>query len=98
MQPPVFKHYRESFDFFSQILDGIEDQSRVSIAFNPNTIRATNPEMITPEGLAEMMCEFDERIGIHRIGAVHFVSSFTNFSSARRSSFPVPSNGICSTR
>lgn len=64
-----------SFEEIAQMLDGVEDKSRVAVCFDTCHVFAAGYDIRTPEAYAETMKHFDEVIGINQIKALHLNDS-----------------------
>lgn len=58
-----------SFDELAQIIDGIHDKDRISVCFD--TCHTHDAGYLTRDNFDDVLAEFDDKIGIERIGVIH---------------------------
>lgn len=72
-----------TFEEIAQIIDGVEDQSRVSVCFDTCHVFAAGYDIRTEETYAATMASFDEVIGLDRLRVLHLNDSAKDFGSFR---------------
>ncbi|MEI8331220.1 MAG: deoxyribonuclease IV [Methanomicrobiales archaeon] len=60
-----------SFEHIRGIMEGINAKARVGICFDTCHAFAAGYELMTDEGIAETLEQFDEQLGIHNLKVVH---------------------------
>lgn len=72
-----------TFEEIAQIIDGVEDKSRVSVCFDTCHVFAAGYDIRTPETYAATMQSFDDIIGLERLQVLHLNDSAKEFGSFR---------------
>jgi deoxyribonuclease-4 len=72
-----------TFEEIAQIIDGVDDKSRVSVCFDTCHVFAAGYDLRTPETYAATMQRFDDVIGLDRLQVLHLNDSVKNFGSFR---------------
>jgi deoxyribonuclease-4 len=64
-----------SFQELGQILDAVDDKSRVGICIDTCHIFAAGYDIATPDGYARTMDELERHVGLDKVGAIHINDS-----------------------
>ncbi len=72
-----------TFEEIAQIMDGVEDSSRVSVCFDTCHVFAAGYDIRTPETYAATMQRFDDVIGLDRLQVLHLNDSAKEFGTFR---------------
>jgi deoxyribonuclease-4 len=72
-----------TFDEIAQIIDGVDDKSRISVCFDTCHVFAAGYDIRTEETYAATMTAFDEIIGIDRLQVFHLNDSAKDYGSFR---------------
>ena len=72
-----------TFEEIAQIIDGVEDKSRVSVCFDTCHVFAAGYDMRTQETYAATMQQFDDIVGLDRLRVFHLNDSAKDFGSHR---------------
>lgn len=71
------------FEQLAEMIDKVEDKGRVGVCLDTCHAFAAGYEMRTAEGVAAMLKEFDETVGLARLRAIHINDSKTKFGARR---------------
>ncbi len=72
-----------TFDEIAQIIEGVEDSSRISVCLDTCHVFAAGYDLRTAEAYAETMNRFGEIIGFDRLSVLHLNDSMKEFGSFR---------------
>jgi len=72
-----------SFGELSALLEAAEGDSRLGVCLDSCHLYASGYDVRTPEGLGGVLADFDARVGLDRLGSLHFNDSQTGLGSNR---------------
>ncbi|MCA9859578.1 MAG: deoxyribonuclease IV [Thermomicrobiales bacterium] len=72
-----------TFEEIAQIIDGVDDKTRVSVCFDTCHVFAAGYDLRTAETYAATMQAFDDIIGLDRLRVLHLNDSVKDFGSHR---------------